>query len=202
MQRGAVPGIERRDPCRDLGSPVASLYAVAVVAQATHQLDERQRDAAHVPAGGTRRFGEAVARQRGRDHVERVLGVAAVGLGVGQSWNDVEEFHDGAGPAVDDEQRKGVRSVGTRVHEVDRLVIDAGAKVLELVELRLLCSPVVLVAPVRHQVAQVADRCPVLPAGAVDLVGEAGPRQTESEVPQGRVVHANVEPFDCLRHRA
>ena len=89
---------------------------------------------------------------------------------------------------------------GARVDEVDRLAIDAGAEVLELVEPRLLRSPVVLVAPVLHELAQVADRRPVLPARALDLVGKAGLRQPAPEVVQHRVVDADGELLDCLRH--
>ena len=37
--------IEGADPGRDLGTPVAALRAVARVAEAAHQLDERARDA-------------------------------------------------------------------------------------------------------------------------------------------------------------
>ena len=50
VQRGAVPGIERGDPGRDLRAPVATLRAVALVSQARHQLDERLRDPADVPS--------------------------------------------------------------------------------------------------------------------------------------------------------
>ena len=72
--------------------------------------------------------------------------------------------------------------------EMDRLAIDPGAEVRQLVEPRLLRAPVVLVAPVRHQPAQVVDRHAVLPAGAVDLVREAGARQSALQVREDRVV--------------
>ena len=62
-----------------------------------------------------------------------------------------------------------------------------GAEVRELVEPRLLRAPVVLVAPVLDQLAQVADRDAVLPAGVVDLVGEAGRSQAVGEVVEDQV---------------
>ena len=75
-----------------------------------------------------------------------------------------------------------------RVDEVDRLPVDVGAEVGELVQARLLRAPVVRVAPVRHQLAQVVDRDPVLPAGVLDLVGEAGLREAVAQVVEDRVV--------------
>ena len=138
-------GIERRDPRRDLGSPVAALRAVARVAEATHQLDERVRDAPHVPARGARGLGEAVARQGGRDHVERVLGATAV-RPPGRVSRGMTSRNSTTEPGQPWMMSSGkrVRVLGTRVDEVDRLAVDTGAKVLELVELRLLCAPVVL----------------------------------------------------------
>jgi hypothetical protein len=65
-----------------------------------------------------------------------------------------------------------------------------------LVEPGLLRAPVVLVAPVVEQLAQVVDRHAVLPAGAVDLIGEARPRQAITQVVQHGVVDADLEPLD------
>ena len=188
-------------PGRDLRAPVAALRAVARVAETPHQLDERVRDAPRRPNPDVRGGSEnAVARQRRCDHVERVLGVTAVQFRIRQSRDDVEELHDRAGPAVHDQQRERVGVRGSRVDEVDRLAVDAGAEVVELVEPRLLGAPVVLVAPVRHELAHVGDGSAVLPARAVDLLREAGHRQPEPEVFQRRVVHPDVEPLDVLRH--
>ena len=94
MDGGAVLGVEPADPGRHLRSPIAALGAVACVAESTHQLDERVGDAALVPARRTRGFGEAVAGQRRRDHVERVRRVAPKGLRVGEPWDDIEELDD------------------------------------------------------------------------------------------------------------
>ncbi len=109
MDGGTVLGIERADPGRHLGSPVAALGAVVRVVESAHELDERPGDALHVPAPRAGWFGEPVARERGRHHVEGVAGVAAVGLGIDQSRDDVEELDDRTGPAVDEEQRKRIR---------------------------------------------------------------------------------------------
>src|SRR4030095_11291956 len=104
-------------------------------------------DAPDIPAARTRGLREAVARQRRRDHMEGVGGLAAMSFGVGQPRDDVEKLHDRAGPAVHEKQRKGVGTSGASVDEMDRLAIDPGAEVREMIEPRLLGSPVVLVAP-------------------------------------------------------
>ena len=89
---------------------------------------------------------------------------------------------------------------GTDVDEVDRLAVDRSAEVRELVEARLLGSPVVRVAPVLHQLAHVVHWDPVLPAGVLDLIGEAGLRQTAAQFLQVRIVDLDPEALDDLAH--
>ena len=123
-------------------------------------------------------------------------------LRVHEPRNHVEELDDRARPAVRDQQRDGVRVPRARVDEMDRLAVDARAEVLKLVEPRLVRSPVVLVAPVLHQLAQIVDRTTVLPARAHDLVREPGLREPAAQVRKHRVVDADLEPLDRLAHRA
>ena len=82
--------------------------------------------------------------------------------------------------------------------EVDRLAIDRGAEVRELVQPRLLRSPVERVAPVLHQLAHVVHWDPVLPAGAVDLIGPARAGEAVLEVAQGGVLDGDLERLDRL----
>src|SRR5205085_2617838 len=85
---------------------------------------------------------------------------------------------------------------------MDRLAVDTGAEVLELVEAALLRPPVVFGAPVLDQVAHVIRRYPVLPAAAVDVVREAALREPGAQVVQSRVVDADLERLDVVRHRS
>jgi hypothetical protein len=66
-------------------------------------------DAQVVPADVLQGDGEAVTGDRGRDDVEGVGGIAAVGLGIGERADDLEELGDRAGPAVGEDQRERVR---------------------------------------------------------------------------------------------
>ncbi len=86
------------------------------------------------------------------------------------------------------------------VNEVDRLPVDSGAEVRQIVEPRFLRAPVIIVAPVRDELAQVVDRDPVLPAGFVDLVGETGPRETVAQVVEVVVVDVDPESLHRVRH--
>ena len=149
-----------------------------------------------------RRLRESVAGQRRRDHVERVFGPTAVVLGIGQPRDHVEELHDRARPPVGEEQRQRVGVRRARVHEVDLLPVDPGAEVRQLVEPRFLRAPVVLVAPVLDELAQVAHRDPVLPAGVVDLVREAGRGQTVGEVVEDQVADADLEGLNARTARS
>ena len=154
------------DPGRDLRAPVATLRAVARVAEPRHQL-ANARAMRHVSQPRVRRrTREAVTGQRRCDHVERLASSGP---------DHVEELHDRTRPTVREQQRQRVLVRRSRVHEVDRLPVDLGAELRELIEPRFLRAPVVRVAPVLHQSAQIAERDPVLPAGARDLVGQPRP---------------------------
>src|SRR5262249_56298213 len=91
-------------------------------------------------------------------------------------------------------KRGGMRRAG--VDEVDGRAADRRAELRQLVEARLLGSPVVLVAPIHDEVAQISDRKPVLPPCALDLVGEARLRQADAEIVEDLVVDPDLEALD------
>jgi hypothetical protein len=90
----------------DGGAYVAALGDITGVAEATHQLRPRLRDAADVPAEVGGLAGEAVAGQRRQHEVERVLRLPAMRGRVGQRADRLEQLDDRAGPAVGHEQRQ------------------------------------------------------------------------------------------------
>ncbi len=141
---GSYPADERADE----GAHVPTLHAVALVAEPVHQLGERGGGAAVRPAGLGQRTGESVARQRRDDQMEGVGGVAAVRRRVGERADHVEELHDRARPAVQEQQRGGVRLGGAQVQELHAGSVDRGDELGEGVERRLVSPPVVLGSPV------------------------------------------------------
>jgi len=123
-------------------------------------------------------------------------------LRIREARDHVEELEDRTWPAVRDEQWKCVLMDRSRMDEMDRLSINRGAEMGELVQTSLLPAPIVRVAPVTNQLAQVVDGNPVLPAGALDLIRETGARQTPVEILENGVLHADREGVYCLTHRS
>jgi hypothetical protein len=150
----------------DEGAYVPALHAVAAVAEPVHQLGQRGGGAAIRPAGLGQRSGEAVAGQRRDDQMEGVGWVAAAGGRVGERADQVGEFHDRAGPAVQQQQRRGLRLGGADVQEVQLRAVDGGTELGVGVEGGLVRPPVVLRGPVGGQLAQIGSWYATFPAGA------------------------------------
>ena len=154
-----VLGVHHAEQAGHAGAGVGALGGITGVAEAAHQLRPGRGDAEQVaPAGAGHRSGEPVAGQRRDDHVEGVGRVAAVGAGVGQWPDHLEELHRRAGPAVGQDQRQGFRLGRADVQEVDVLAVDGRHELRELVQSGLLDSPVEPVGPVAGQVLQVVQR--------------------------------------------
>jgi hypothetical protein len=131
---------------------VTAVRAVELISQPLHQLGEGDGDAVQVPARAVRRGREPEAWDRRHHHVERVRGVAAVRPRVGERADELDELHDRARPAVGEEQGKRLGLGRAHVQEVQVLPVDRGDELGELVEARLVFSPVVGGAPVLGQV--------------------------------------------------
>src|SRR5918993_562601 len=174
---------------------VVAVRAVALVAEPTHQLGPRLRGALGVPARLGGRPGETEPRKGWDDHVERVGGVPAVGVRVGERVDEAEVLHRGVGPAVGEDQRRGVGRGGADVQEVDGLPVDGGGELRVGLQLPFPGPPVVAGLPVLDQVLHVVERDAVLPARrdgtrlhpspallGRKLVGPAGAGQTIVQV--------------------
>ena len=120
-------------------------------------------------------------------HVERVGGGAAVGLGIGERPDHLRELHERSGPAVRDEERQRTGMFRSAMDEVHRQTVDRRRELFQLVEAPLLCAPVEAVAPVRDQLAQVADVGAVRPAVALQRLGNPRVGQARLEVGEDAV---------------
>jgi hypothetical protein len=153
-----VDGVDvvRRDVAEDAGderAPVVAVREEPVVPGPAHQRDERRGDVLQRPAGSGRLVAETVARQRGRDDVERVGRVRRVR----QRLDDVEELRDRTRPAVRQQQRACLRMRRTGVQEVDAHTVDRRLELGNGVEPRFRCPPVVNTGPVLGQVLGVGQ---------------------------------------------
>jgi hypothetical protein len=170
---------------RDGGAEVTALGDVAGVAEAVHQLGPRACGAAGAPAELGRLPGEAVARQGRQHQVESVLGGATVGGRVGQRADGLQQFDDGAGPAMRHDQRQRVRVRRTHVDEVDVHPVDLGRELRQRVQPRLHPAQVVVGRPVAgefldrrqlHALRAVLDQLPGRPARHGEAAAQVGQR--------------------------
>ena len=194
MDADAVVGVGVAQPRGDAGPPVPALRHVTVVAELLrHQLGHHVADGQHVQPSLLRRVGEAVARHRGRDHVEGIARVSAVGRRVRQHGDDLVHLEEGPRPSVGDDQRQWVRSLALLMDEVDLPPVHRGLEVGEAVDQRLLLSPVEVVLPVLDQLLDVVHVGAVLPPDARQFVRPAGTLQPPLQVIQHRIRNFNLE---------
>ena len=135
----------------DAGAHVAALGDIPGVAESAHELGPGPCGPAQVPADLDRLARETVARQRGQNEMERILGTAAVRGRVRQGADGVDQLHDGAGPAMGHDQRQRVLVRRPDVDEVDVHPVDLGRELRERVQPRLAGAPVVLGRPVANE---------------------------------------------------
>jgi len=163
--------IEERHLGADSGADVTALESVSRVAEPRHQLHEQLRHRLGVVAGPFRAIREPVSGHRGSDHIERVLGPAAVPDRIGERADDLGELDEGSGPPVRDEQRKRIPLLRAAVDEMNVETVDVRGELLELVQPTLLLAPVEPVTPVGDELLQIPRltryTCAVWPAADV-----------------------------------
>src|SRR5215203_684789 len=148
MRTDDVLGFDAGEHPADAGTYVATVGTVSLITEAAHQLGPCSGDARHAPARLPHRDGEPEARQRGRDDVEGVGRVAAVGARVGERADDAQKLHNRTGVPVADDKRERTNLRGADVQKVDVLTVDGSGELRILVELRLPPAPVVSALPV------------------------------------------------------
>ena len=194
MNPDAVVRVGVPQPRSDAGPPVSSLRNETVVTELFgHQLGHHVADGQHVQPPLLRRVREAVARHRGRNHVEGITRISAVGCGVRQQGDDLVHLEEGPRPTVGDDQGQGVRSLSLLVDEVDLPAVYRRLEVGEAVDQRLLLPPVEVVLPVLDQLLDVVHIGAVLPPDARQLIGPAGALQPPLQIIQHRIGDFNLE---------
>jgi len=128
---GVGPGQARGDP----GAKVAAVGGVPRIAKAVgHQPVPQRGDRVGAEPARRRRGGEAEPGQRRHDDGERVRGVTAVRLRVGQQGEQVQVLAERARPAVGQQQRQRVWPATGRMDQVQQLTIQVGPQVGQLVQ--------------------------------------------------------------------
>mmetsp|Transcript_16467 Transcript_16467/g.34395 ORF Transcript_16467/g.34395 Transcript_16467/m.34395 type:complete len:215 (+) Transcript_16467:766-1410(+) len=189
MQRHAafrVPGSQLAGNHR---TPIATLRAVVAIAQQSHQLRKMFRHENNRGPWLSGRLAPAVARDAGGHHVETL-----------QKRQQLQEFHNGSGPAVDQQQRDSIGVRRTLVDEVGLEAIHGQSEVWKRVQLLFLLTPVKFVEPVRHiffqchLVRSIGPSSVGIPQARSHIVGHQ-PRtlQPQTEVLQHVVRHMDGE---------
>src|SRR5215467_13517061 len=129
----------------DLETPITALDAVLGVSQAIHQHDKGLGHARRVPAPSCCWSHESKSRQGRYDNI-KCRRIAVAGL---RQWADHRrKLENRAGPSVDQQQRHGVRTGGAFMDEINLLPVNFCGVLVETIDSRLLCAPVVLLLPV------------------------------------------------------
>ena len=189
-------GVIVAQPVTNHRTPVTALGQVGFVSQHFgHQLiDDLSHFTGTHGTGGT--AGETETGQGRCDDVKGVFFVAAETFRVGQFFDDVQEFHNGSGPAVADHQGGGVGSAALFMDEVHFNTVHLSLELGELVDFGFVFAPVVFLDPVVAEFLQVIDVGAVVPASVIGPVLPGVIGYPFFDVRQGFFGHIYFEGFN------
>jgi hypothetical protein len=107
--------------------------------------------------------------------------------------DELVEFDERAGPAMREQQRQGCPALSLLVDEVEINAIDRHGEVMEAIEHRLLCTPVVVGAPVIDQRSQILPIGSKGPVGIGDFVGPASGIEPLLQIEQQGIIDRDNE---------
>ena len=125
-----------------------------------------------------------------------VFRAPAMGRGIGERTDGLQEFEDRAGPAMGHDQRHRVRMTRTDVSELDVEPVDLGDELRQGIQLRLGLAPVVIRSPIAD------ERLDLVQLHALGLIGDSlpvgptGGRDAATEVDQRLLGHVDAEGTD------
>ena len=187
----------------DERAAVAAVGHEAVVAQdVDDEVAEHVGGLVGAEAGAGRDRREPVPRQRRHDHLDGVGGVAAVRAGIGECRRQLEHLAVGAGPAVQQEERRPRRVAADRGEPGDVHVELADPRPPARqhgVEPGLLRPPVEPAGPVPGEVAQVGAVDAQLPGDVGRLVRPGRPLDPLDQVVEDGLLDVDHERLDSHR---
>ena len=123
------------------------------------------------------------------------------GLWLSLGWvkrlDQCEKFDDRTRPAMNQHQRYCVEAWRALMDKINLLSINFRGELVKAVDLRFLCTPVVIVLPIIRQFSDLLDVGAVLPTRARKLIGPFGLRQTVPEIDKNLVGNMHFERLDC-----
>ena len=122
-------------------------------------------------------------------------------LRMGKRLDQCEKFNNRTRPAVNQQQRYCVGAGRALMDKINLLSINFRGELVKAVDLRFLCTPVVVVLPIIRQLPDLLDVGAVLPGRARKLIGPFGFRQTAPKINENAVGNIHFERPDCGRPR-
>src|SRR5206468_11775333 len=116
--------------------------------------------------------GKRVSGQRRRDD----------GEAFGEQRDDVEELHDRSGPSMGQQERHGLWPTARLVDEVQLDAMHRFRELAHRIDARLVCAPVEVVLPARHEASQILEARPGGPGIERRLVRKARAREALAQI--------------------
>ena len=124
----------------------------------------------------------------------------AMGNGVCEGSNDVQELHYRTRPAMREHDGKRVRFWRRDMEKMDIKPVDMSAELWKRVEPRFTGSPLVVLEPVSAHILEVVEWHPLRPVADGGRFGPSRPLQSITEVFQILFWNVNPEGRQLLRH--
>ena len=191
-----MPCVLRAERSGHCGAPVATLCAIARVAQTVHQRSPGRRDMIDAPTDSHWLGRKAKARQRRANHVKGVSAVAAMGGRIGQRLDHLVELNHRARPAVGDDQRHGLRVWGAHVQEMNVEPVDLSSELRKAVEQRFATAPIIVLSPVLADLFDPLQRRALAPVVDQLCLRPASPLQSRLKIREHVITDRNPKGLD------
>src|SRR5438128_628165 len=99
----------------------------------------------------------AIARKRGYQDVETVARVSSMSSGIGQQRYDLQHLRKRTRPAMNKDQRNGIRSFAFLMNEMKPEALDRRAEMAELVQPGFLQPPIKPLAPIHNEFHEITE---------------------------------------------
>ena len=119
-----------------------------------------------------------------------------MGVWIRQEWHEWKQLDERAGPAMRQDQRNAVPVSGALMDEVNVDAVELGAKLIDRVQLALLCAPIKPVGPICKQLFKVIKIRPLVPGNAWCLIRPARVADALPEIKENLFLDPDRERSD------
>ena len=120
-----------------------------------------------------------------------------MGVWIRQEWHEWKQLDERTGPAMRQDQRNAVPVSGALMDEVDVDAVELGAKLIDRVQLALLCAPIKPVGPICKQLFKVIKIRLLVSGNAWCLIRPARVADARPEIKENLFLDPNRERSDA-----